>query len=260
MAVAVGCFGQSGALPSTPNAADSKEILRRAPLAYYSLKREGLIDFRCQITPDWDSFYKSVKTDAVGREQLLPILKTMRFQVAVGPDGAATVSHQSDAAPPSEAVADRIRRSTDGMEQVMTGFFQTWLQFMINSLFPDPDGKYQLQDFGDKFVLTLHEGKTDVVESMSRDLVIDTVKATAPEFEGTVNPTFAQNKKGLVLSGYVGNTKATSSGNSQHISIKIDYSEVQGLTLPRTVMAEVALQGAPIEIIVSFSDCHIKTR
>ncbi len=76
MAVAVGCFGQSGALPSTPNAADSKEILRRAPLAYYSLKREGLIDFRCQITPDWDSFYKSVKTDAVGREQLLPILKT----------------------------------------------------------------------------------------------------------------------------------------------------------------------------------------
>ncbi len=76
MAVAVGGFGQSGALPSTPNAGDSKEILRRAPLAYYSLKREGLIDFLCQITPDWDSFYKSVETDAVGREQLLPILKT----------------------------------------------------------------------------------------------------------------------------------------------------------------------------------------
>ncbi len=37
MAVAVGGFGQSGALPSTPNAADSKEILRRAPLALLAL-------------------------------------------------------------------------------------------------------------------------------------------------------------------------------------------------------------------------------
>jgi hypothetical protein len=253
------CFGQSAATP-TPNASDQKEILRRAPLAYYSLKRAGLKDFRCQLTPDWDYIYKTLKTDAVGQDQLLPILKSMRFQVAVGPDGTAAVSHESDAAPPNEAVAARIRQTTDGVEKIVTGFFQTWSQFMVNSVFPDPDSAYRMQSMGDKLVITQQDGKTVSVVSMNRDLVIDTIRATTPEFEGTIDPTFAQHKDGLIVTSYEATYKDTASGNSRRISVAVDYSDVEGLTLPHTVKAEVSAKDAPIEIPLTFSDCQVKTQ
>lgn len=87
---------------------DRKEVVRQARQSYYSLQREDVSGFQCQVAPDFESMFKAVKTDAVGREQVLPILKKTSFQILVGPDGASSVSHQSEIAPPNEEVAERV--------------------------------------------------------------------------------------------------------------------------------------------------------
>ena len=54
--------------------------------SYYSLKAEGLIEFQCQVLPDWDAIYKDQPLDPLGRDQLLPVLKKTYFQVVFTPE------------------------------------------------------------------------------------------------------------------------------------------------------------------------------
>ena len=83
---------------------DQKAILRQARQSYYNLKDEGLVSFRCSVTPDWDSIDKSLKADTTGRS-LLSFMEQTHFEVSVGSDGASVLSHQSNFAPPSEQIA-----------------------------------------------------------------------------------------------------------------------------------------------------------
>jgi len=82
-----------GAIAPTANCADKKAIQQQTNRAYYNLKSHGLAEFRCNVLFDWDGSFSSMKTDATWKETILPIAKQMKFQVSVGPTGAASVSH-----------------------------------------------------------------------------------------------------------------------------------------------------------------------
>lgn len=233
-------FGLSFIFPLASLGTDRKETLRQARASYYSLKDEGLTEFRCEVQLDWDSMYEGLKTDAVGRDQLLPILRKVHFQVVVGPDGASTVSHQSDLAPPTEDVADRVRRSIAGVEQILTGFLHTWSPLVFTSFFPNIDSEYQLADLGGKFVLNYKEGTASIITSMSHDFAIEELKVTTPELEGTVRPKLSRNKNGFVLVGYDAIYKAASS-TPQQLAVKIENRSVEGFDLPGTVDATLSL-------------------
>ena len=249
-------FGLSFIVPLASMGADRKETIRQARASYYNLKDEGLTEFRCEVQLDWDSMYKSLKTDAVGRDQLLPILRKVHFQVVVGPDGASTVSHQSELAPQTEEVADRVRRSIAGAEQILTGFLQSWSPLVFTSPFPNIDSEYQLADLGDKFVLNYKEGTASVITSMSHDFAIEELKVTTPELEGTVRPKLSRNKKGFVLVGYDGSYKAAS-GTPLQLAVKIEYRNVEGLDLPGTVDATISLPNI-VNVHLTFLDYQVK--
>jgi len=134
---------------------DKEEFIKQARKSYYNLPNAGLKEFRCEVTPDWDATFKALKTDQVGRDQVLPILRKTHFQLVVGPQGASTVSHQSEIAPPNEQVAERVREAISGMEQLLTGFLQTWSQFMINVPIPDGADGYQSENLGDRYRLAM---------------------------------------------------------------------------------------------------------
>jgi len=241
-------------VPLTSQGADPKETIRQARESYYSLKGQGLTEFRCQVDTDWDSIFKGVKTDAVGRGQVLPILKKTHFQLLVGPEGSSSVSHQTEVAPPNEKVAERVRSSVAGVEQILTGFLQTWSVFVISPPLPSIDSEYELQDLGEKFRLSYREGQADIVTSMSHDFAIDELKATTPEFEGSVRPKLSRNKEGFLLGGWEATYKAAS-GAPQQLAVKIEYGNVEGFRLPTTVEVVTSL-----DIHLTFADYQVKRR
>lgn len=236
-----------------------QEILRQARQSYYSLKSRGLVQLRCVVQPDWDSMYKTMNPDKVGTEQLLPILRSTHFTVLLGPDGASTVSHESDIAPPSEEVARRIRQSVDGMEQLLTGFFHTWSGFMFNSLLPEPDSKYHLEDLGEKYALSFGDSANQIAEVLSHQLAIEEVKVTSPEFDATLRPQWSASSNGLVLTGYEANYKGATS-EALKVSVRVEYREVEGLSLPSTVNAEVPFAAGHVSIRLAFLDYQVKKR
>jgi hypothetical protein len=241
------------------HAANDQDTIDLARKAYYSLKKEGLVEFRCNVQPDWEAMLAGANADDATKTEVLPILKKTRFGVLVGPDGASSISHQSDAAPPNEEVAARIRSMTEGMDQILTGFFQTWSGFTINSIFPDTDTKFQLEDQGDKYRLTYGDGSSGVLISMSHDFAIEELKVTTAQFVATIQPQFVHEENGFLLTGYNASYKPAS-GDPLQLSVSIDNSDVEKLRLPRTVKATVPTPGGPLEIVLTFSDYQIKKR
>ena len=111
---AIFCLGLPNALMPLAYCTDKKELVRQARQSYYNLANAGLNEFRCQVLPDWDTTFNGLKADPVGRDQVLPILRKTHFELLVGPNGASTVSHQSELAPPNEQVAERVREAIAG--------------------------------------------------------------------------------------------------------------------------------------------------
>ncbi len=242
------------------NGADKKQIVRQAHQSYYNLANAGLSEFRCQVLPDWDATFKTLKADPFGRDQVLPILRKTHFELLVGPDGASTVSHQSELVPPNEDVAERVRKATGGTEKVLTGFLQTWSGFMVKPTpLPDTESDYQFEDLGDKYRIKMKEASTDAVILMGRDFQIEEMTVVTPEFSGTVRPKFVRIKNQFILASYEGTYRA-GSGNPQELSVQIEYGDVGGFSLPSKVTATVRLPSGAVAVPLTFANCQVKKR
>jgi len=235
-----------------------KEIVSQARQSYYNLTNTGLDGFRCQVQPDFDTTFKALKAAPIVQDQVLPILRKTRFELLVGPNGASTVSHQSELPPPNEDVAGRVRNATTGTEQILTGFMETWSQFMINSTpLPDADGDYQLEDLGNKYRITSKQPSADAIILMDRDYEIAELKVTTPELAGTIWPKFSRIKDQFILVSYVYRAE---SENPQELSVKIEYGDVEGFKLPSKVTATMKLPSGAVDFLLTFASCQVKKR
>src|ERR1700674_3373180 len=68
--------------------ANKKEIITRAHQAYYNLRNEGLAEFTCSVTPDWNALLEDVrKSDPAGADRAVTTLSRLHFTVSLGRDG-----------------------------------------------------------------------------------------------------------------------------------------------------------------------------
>ena len=228
--------------PVDAQSGDKDKIIRQARQAYYNLKTEGLMEFHCEASPDWDSMLKIMKPPPKDPEQLLPLLKQLLFKVAVGPDGGAMVSHQSDAAPPSQQMAPRLAQVTSGIDQVLNGFFQAWAPFVFGTVFPEPHQEYELEDSGGQYRFHQKQGPADVVVTMTRQFAITEIAVKTPQLEATMHPQFFPGNKGYLLSKLDAAFKV-GPATEMDLSINVDYQEVEGFTLPDVLTAMVTVPG-----------------
>jgi hypothetical protein len=246
----------SSGIALTP--ADPKEIIRKARQSYYSLKAAGLIEFQCQVLPDWDSIYKDVPPDASGQDQLLPILKKVRFQVVFTPGGAPLVSH-SDVTPPNEQVATQLQKTITNLQQVITGFLNEWSLFAVAPPLPEIDGDYQLQDSGGLYHLAYKHGSGDVSTTMNRDFAIEELNFSSAKTNGSMLPILTKEKGGFVLTGYNA-TYLGADNSSLQMSVTIENQDVEGFELPAKVTAAVPVSMGKVTFPLTFTEYQVKKR
>jgi hypothetical protein len=238
-------------------ATDRKEIIRQARGSYYSLKAKGLVEFRCQVLPDWDSISKDLPFDAAGRDQLLPFLKKVHFQVVVGPEVALTVSREPTDVPPNEEVANRLQRTASDLESVLKGFLNEWSLFAFTPPFPEIDGDYQLQEIDGKYHLAYKHGSGDVSTTMNHSFAIEELNFSSANVTGSILPVLAESTSGFVLAGYNA-TYLGDEGSSLQVSVTIDNQEVEGIKLPGTVKATIPSQAGRVTLPFTFADYQVK--
>jgi hypothetical protein len=176
--------------------------------------------------------------------------------VAIGPTGASTVSHQSDYAPPDQQVAERLRTTTLGLEQTITGFFNIWSPFTFESPFPDADSEFLLEDSAGQYRLTYKQGAAQVVTTMTGDFAMTETEFKTPQMNFDFHPEWSRVKGVYILSAFKALFGA-SPADRQEMDGKVTYQEVDGLELPSALTVKMATPARNATIQVAFENCRV---
>ncbi len=212
---------------------NKKAILTKAREASYNLRNRGLLEFQAIVSPNWRLVLKDQFTsDPASAETALKLLNGIHFTVAMDPAGAVKVTHQTDVAAPNKQAEDGFAQIYSGMEQAMTGFFDTWKPFMLTEPFPEVESVYDLQ-------------KT---------------KVTTPAFKSVLKPQFARSTQGLLLTGYDAIYDGVTDNSHVVLSVQIENQETSGQQLPRKLNLQGTSEGAPFSMELALSNYQVKNR
>jgi hypothetical protein len=256
--VAVFLFSVSA---SRSYAVDGKEVVTRARQSYYSLRRLGLLQFQSNIRPTWEvTLANDIRNDPAGAQAGIKMLNGLHFSMTLDERGKVKVDHRADSAPPNERATAAFNQIYHGMDQAVSGFFETWSMFMLTSPFPETNSEYQVADLGAKYRLSYKDGAADVVTSMTKDLIITEITVTSPEFFSSIRPQLSRTAGGFILVGYDADYRPTSGPGSVKLNVKLDYQDVNGLQLPHRLNMDSVYDGSPNQMELVFSDYLVKTR
>ena len=243
---------------STPAQPDKKEVIRRAMQAYYSLNDSGLEEFACAVTPDWSALLADErKSDPAAADKAIATLNQLRFNAALGPDGQVHLTHNnlnSD----NQAMVAALNQIFTGMEQMTSGFFDTWKLFMMSPPFPSLESEYQLENLGPQYRLSYKEDNAAVVTTMDPDFSIHQLKVTSPRFNSAIWPKFTRTPQGFLFTSYEATYFSDKPDESTQLKVAIAYQEVSGLELVQALDLRGSYGGSPFSVKLTFSDCTVK--
>lgn len=253
--------GLTVSVAQSPDVANKKEIIRQAKQAYCSLKDRGLIEFKVNVQPNWQLVLKDqLASDPKGAAAGLELLNGIHFTLSFSPDGAVSVTHRADVAPTNPEAVKGFEQIFSGMEQAMTGFFDTWKPFMFTSPFPEVDSLYHLEDTGTEYVLTYQDGTTEVTNTMSKQLIIKELKVNAPNFKSTLKPRFTTSPQGLLLAGYDASYSEPGGAAATVLNIQIDNQLVSGQPLPSKLTLAGTYENNNFNIELAFFNYTVKNK
>jgi hypothetical protein len=237
---------------------DKKEILRQARTAYYSLADQGMNGFECEVTPDWPALLANErKTNPEGADAAVQKLSQLRFHIALGPDGKVVLTH-SDLQGESQQMNDALKQIYSGMEQMASGFFDTWKLFVLNPPFPAVNSQYNLEPQGTQYLLSYKEDAADVATTMGTDFAISRLKVTTPEFDSAIWPKFTRIGSGFLMTSYEASYVSQKAEETTQLKVQIDYQEVSGLQLIRALDLAGSYGGTQFAVLLKFSGCSLK--
>jgi hypothetical protein len=247
---------------TTASAFDNKDVIKQARNAYYSIQDQGSIEFQCVATPNWEKLLQAaLKANPSGVGQVVIKLKKINFIVSVAKNESAKITHNAVPAD-NDKQAEGLKQIYSGMEQMVRGFFDTWSTFMKYPPLPVPDGEYQLREQGGQWDLTYRDGTADVATIMDKDFAVRELKVSAPEFLSTIRPQFTRSNAGFLLTGYQGDyrSKSPNANDTTQLQISINYQQVSGFQLPKTLDLDATYAGARSKVEVTFSGCTATKR
>ena len=151
-------------LLSSAQQPDKTETLKKARQSYYSLKDEGLTEFRCTMAPNWAFLLaEQRKADPTGIDAAIQKLQALYFGLSLGLDGNAKVTHNELAAE-NEQIASSLSRSTAVWSRWLSSFIQTWSAYTISPTLPE--------EVGPDYCISYKDGVVDITTTMGPDHAI----------------------------------------------------------------------------------------
>lgn len=249
-----------GALAGTAPAADKKAVVQDARHAYYNLRTLGFESFECSIRPNWNLVLADErKADPRQADTAIQTLERLRFTIDLNPDGTVKFSH-NELSGQSKQMNEALQQIFGGMEQTMTGFFDTWKLFVLDSPFPDPDGDFQLQDLGALYRVTYRDGTADVTITMTKDFAITDLNVASPEFVSSIRPRFAKLPDGWLLNAYEASYRSAKPEEATELKVAVNYGAVNGLQTIQKLSLGGTYGGSAFNVELAFADCNVTKR
>ena len=224
---------------STQPVTNRKAVLGAATRSYYNLRNQGLVSYQCDITPDWNLLLQDQhKQNPAATDSAIQILNQL-------------LTGQND------AMMKALSQVYGGMEQMTSGFFDTWKLFMVNTPFPAVDSDYQVEDLGQRYRLTYKESGSDVATSMGHDYSITNLQVTTKDYDSAIQPTFSNNGSGYILSSYDATYTSQNAAEKTVLTVNMEYQLVQGLQMLKTLHLSGTYGGTPFAVNLTFSNYQV---
>jgi hypothetical protein len=234
---------------------DHAAFLKKARQAYYSLATARMNQFQATMVPNWRLLLEERKVSPENLGPATDKLNAIQFKLTVDRQGAATITHNTVSAENEQASAG-LKQIYAGMEQMTTGFFQTWCVFMVNPPLPEPGTSFRLDELGAWYTLTYDEGTAKVETTLGKDFAVTAMKIVTKDFVSTINPTFAGTTNGFVLAGYQATYRSGSAADATDLNVTLENQDVDGLTVPRKMDVRGTYGSNPFHIEVTFLGGH----
>jgi hypothetical protein len=231
---------------------DDKKLLEDTRNAYSTLRRQGLVEIRAALNPNWQPVFRELP--AARKSTAMRLANRLRFSVVADRNGKIEVSHRILGPKPDKSTADILDTLAKGVELSATGFLMSWSPFMMTFLIPDQLDKFVLQEQESEYLLSFNQGGIDVSVAMNKDLSITELKTA----QGSVKPTLTRTNDGFVLTGYEAINVDPVVGTVS-LKARIESAPVNGMTLPKTVFLEGTSGGVPFKFELLFSNYRLKT-
>ena len=202
-------------------AADERDFLQKGQAAYYSLQREGLAEFARSALPNWDLMLASLfRTDPDVGKRTHAMLSSQRFALTVGVGKRPKIAFLGGATAGNAQQAQGLEKIKSGLDQALTGLFDIWSPFVLTEPFPGPSTA------------------VDLVEQ----------------------PLFTETPRGLLLSAYQAGYRTLPAGEVSQLQVRIDYQQVDGFDLPKTLALGGSQGGHPFLMEVALAECKVTRR
>ena len=251
------CGAVLGALPGAAGAADKRAVLQQARQSYYSLHALGFEAFECSIRPNWNLLLaEQRKAEPQQTDATLKTLERLRFTIDLNPDGSVKFSHNELTGQGAEMNA-ALQQIFSGMEQTMSGFFDTWKLFVLDSPFPDPDGDFQLQDMGALYRIAYRDGDAGVTTTMTKDFAIADLNVASREFVSSIRPHFTKLPDGWLLNAYEASYRSAKPEEATELKVAVRYGAVNGLQIIQKLTLSGSYGASAFDIELGFADCDV---
>lgn len=183
----------------------------------------------------------------------LKIFRAVQFSMVVDANGVVTVTHEvgADAAKPD--LQPTVNRIQYDIQRLVTGFFNTWRIFAVNSPFPETASDIKVGTAGKQHRVSYQTQSGDVTIAMNSDLLITEWNLSTPTAKRTVKPKFQKTVNGLLLTGYHGVFEPIGPGVKTTLDFQIEYQDVSGMKVPRKLRFNGMHGSEPVEAELVFT-------
>jgi hypothetical protein len=225
----------------------NQDVIGQARAGYYSLAKKGFKGFTATIEPDWEVILAQTATPGN-----LKMFRAIQFSMVVDANGAVTVTHEvgADAAKPD--LLPTVNRIHYDIQRLVTGFFNTWRIFSVNSPFPETADDVKIENEGKQYRVSYPTQSGVVTIAMNSDLLLTEWSLAAPTVKRTVKPKFQKTVDGLLLTGYHGVFEPTGPGIKTTLDFQIEYQDAGGMKVPRKLRFNGMHGSEPVEAELVF--------
>jgi hypothetical protein len=236
--------------------ANKQAVLTQAHNSYYNLRNEGMQSFQCSMIPNWGALLETQrKENPDAADRAIKLLGNLHFAAAVGDDNKIKITH-NELTDQTDQTKAALKQIYDGMEQMVSGFFDTWALFTLASPFPEAISEYQLTDANSQYHLNYHDGDAQVATMMGSDFAISSIHVNTAQYRSTLEPLFTRSPKGFLLSAYQADYEDNNPAEATKLKILIGYQDVQGLQILQSLDLSGSYGGSPFAVQLSFTDCQ----
>ena len=243
------------ATAQTQTAPTAATTVSKARALYYTPVDTGLQGLHCEVNFDWRDFMQKANNATLPTgDPRLAYLQSVKLSIDDDLRGQGSLNWTAPG-PEPDGTEDSIEKIRGGLQQLMSGFFQTWNGFFTGDIVTlDTTSTVEQTPAG--FHVRTGNSADFAEEQFDPKLILQTVHVATPEYDSTIAPTFLQGPHGLLVTSMRSQYRKPPASDPIDVVMGVTYAPVASFQLP----SEIKVSVGPAAFDFHLINCTVRSQ